>query len=105
MRPGPLTAVASCLLLAGASAEGEWQPPRVALSRTEFAQARAGEPQSALEGADAMWRIGESIASRPELIAHLIMVAKLKWIVGLLRKIDDPAFGWESRLRERGFFR
>ena len=36
MRPGVLTAVVPFLLIAGASAEGEWQPPRVALSRTEF---------------------------------------------------------------------
>jgi hypothetical protein len=66
---------------------------------------RAGEPQAALQAAEAMWHIGEGLASRPELIAHLIVAAKLKLIVGLLRKIDDPAFGWESRLRERGFFK
>ena len=36
MRPGVLTAVVPFLLFSGAPAEGEWQPPRVALSRTEF---------------------------------------------------------------------
>jgi hypothetical protein len=75
------------------------------LAARALMQVRARESQEALQAAEAMWRIGESFASRPELIAHLIVAAKLKLIVGLLRKIDDPAFGWESRLRERGFFR
>lgn len=74
------------------------------LAARALIQVRAGEPQQALQAAEAMWRIGESFASRPELIGQLIVAAKLKLIVGLLRKIDDPAFGWEERLRERGFF-
>ncbi|HEY1252939.1 MAG TPA: hypothetical protein VGH97_17290, partial [Thermoanaerobaculia bacterium] len=57
------------------------------LAARALMQARARESQEALQAAEAMWRIGESFASRPELIAHLIVAAKLKLIVGLLRKI------------------
>ncbi len=74
------------------------------LAAQALVRARAGETDAALDAAEAMWRMGESVASRPELIAHLIVAAQLRLIVGLMRKIEGPSFGWEARFRERRFF-
>lgn len=66
--------------------------------------ARAGEPEAALEAVEAMWRISESLAARPELISQLVVAAQLRLTAGLLRKIPGPSFGWETRLRDLDFF-
>src|SRR5262249_39763357 len=50
------------------------------LAARALMQARSHEPQSALQAAEAMWHVGEGLASRPELLAHLIVAAKLKMI-------------------------
>ncbi|HEU5249667.1 MAG TPA: serine hydrolase domain-containing protein, partial [Thermoanaerobaculia bacterium] len=64
----------------------------------------AGETDSALRTLDAAWRLNEVLSSRPELIAHLIVVAAAKIHVGVLRKLDSPAYGWSDRLRSRRLF-
>src|SRR5262249_8989923 len=48
---------------------------------------------------EAMWRLCESLASRPQLIAQMIVLGEARMVVGLLRKIDAPAFAWNERLR------
>jgi hypothetical protein len=74
------------------------------LAGRSLLQMRAGDPDSALVTIDGMWRLAASLAERPNLISHIIVIPQLRLVVGLLRKFDGPAFGWEERLRRRGFY-
>lgn len=64
--------------------------------------ARAGETDAAVETMEASWRLHGALLSRPELISQLIAIAVAKLQVGVLRKIDSPAYGWSERLRSPG---
>jgi hypothetical protein len=74
------------------------------LAARALVKARAGETDAALRTLDAGWRLNEVLSSRPELISQLIVVAAAKIHVGVLRKLDSPAYGWVDRLRSRRFF-
>jgi CubicO group peptidase (beta-lactamase class C family) len=74
------------------------------LAARALVKGRAGETDSALRTLDAAWRLNEVLSSRPELISQLIVVAAAKIHVGVLRKLDSPAYGWADRLRSRRFF-
>jgi hypothetical protein len=67
-------------------------------------QIRAGDSAPALETLEGMWRLVASLAEQPFLISHLIAVSQMRLIVGLLRKVEVPAFGWEERLRSRAYY-
>lgn len=74
------------------------------LAARALVKARGGETDAALRTLDAGWRLNESLSSRPELISQLIVVAAAKIHVGVLRKLDSPAYGWADRLRSRRFY-
>jgi CubicO group peptidase (beta-lactamase class C family) len=74
------------------------------LAARALVRARGGETDTALRTLDAGWRLNEVLSSRPELISQLIVVAAAKIHVGILRKLDSPAYGWADRLRSRSFF-
>jgi proline iminopeptidase len=74
------------------------------LAARALAKARGGETDAALRTLDAGWRLNEVLSSRPELISQLIVVAAAKIHVGVLRKLDSPAYGWADHLRSRRFF-
>jgi len=65
---------------------------------------RQGNPDAALQAAEAVWRIARSLAARPELLSELMAMNQARMAVGVLRKLRGPAYGWESRLREGQFF-
>jgi hypothetical protein len=69
------------------------------LGASALADAHRGETGTALQSAEAMWRLCQGLSSRPELMSHLIVVAEARFVVGLLRKIDSPAPEWLDRLR------
>jgi hypothetical protein len=69
------------------------------LGALALTQSRARDFDAALQTAEAMWRLCESLASRPELLSQLIGLAEARFLVGLLRKIDAPAFEWVDRFR------
>jgi hypothetical protein len=74
------------------------------LAVSALSQAARGDPEEALETLDAMWRLAQSMASRPELISQLITLNGIRFVVGVLRKLDVAAPGWEERMRSRSFF-
>jgi CubicO group peptidase (beta-lactamase class C family) len=74
------------------------------LAARALVKGRAGETDAALRTLDAAWRLNEVLSSRPELISHLIVAAAAKIHIGVLRKLDSPAYGWADRLRSRRFF-
>jgi len=74
------------------------------LAARALLQVRAGEVDEALATIEGMWTLGESLADQPYLISQLIATGQARLVVGLLRKVDAPAFGWEQRLRQRGFY-
>ena len=45
-----------------------------------------------------------SVAEHPYLISQLMAMAQIRLALGLLRKVDGPAFGWEERLGNRAFY-
>ncbi len=65
---------------------------------------RRGEHDAALQGLEGMWKLEEGLASRPEIISHVILLNETRSVVGILRKVDAPALEWVERLRGRGFF-
>jgi hypothetical protein len=67
-------------------------------------EVRAGDPDSALVTIEGMWRLAASLAERPNLISHMIVINHIRLVVGLLRKIDGPTFGWEARIRHPAFY-
>jgi hypothetical protein len=69
-----------------------------------LAKARRGETDAALQALEAAWRLNEAVSARPELISQLIAVAAAKITVGVLRKLDSPAYGWADRLRGGDLF-
>lgn len=69
------------------------------LGAQALVEARRKDVDAALQTADAMWRLCEGLSSRPELMSHMMVVAEVRYVVGLLRKIDAPAFDWLDRLR------
>lgn len=77
---------------------GHMQLQRLLVARF-LLQARRGETNGALQTLEAAWQLNEVLASRPELICHLIVVAAAKLHLGALRKLDAPAYGWSDRLR------
>jgi len=64
---------------------------------------RRKDEASALDAIEAIWRIAGSLAERPELLSQLTAIAQARLAVGLLRKVQSPAYGWETRLREGQF--
>ncbi|MDQ2970811.1 MAG: hypothetical protein M3R62_15260 [Acidobacteriota bacterium] len=62
-------------------------------------EARREDVESAERLLEASWRLNDALASRPELISQIILLAAAKFQVGALRKIDSPAYGWSERLR------
>lgn len=75
------------------------------LAARALVKARDGETDAALRTLDAGWRLNEELSSRPELLCQLIVAAAAKIHVGVLRKVDSPAYGWADRLRGRRFYR
>ncbi len=67
-------------------------------------QAARGDPDEALETLDALWRLAQSMASRPELMPQLIALPGARFATGVLRKLDVAALGWEDRMRSRALF-
>ncbi len=65
---------------------------------------RRGDSDSALEAIEAIWRIARSLTVRPELLSQLMAMVQARLAVGLLRKVQAPAYGWETRLREGQFY-
>lgn len=65
---------------------------------------RRGEHDAALQGLEGMWRLTQGLASRPDVISHVIAMTETKYVVGILRKVDAPALEWTERMRGRGFF-
>ncbi|HEY2798949.1 MAG TPA: hypothetical protein VGK26_13750, partial [Thermoanaerobaculia bacterium] len=65
---------------------------------------RRGEHDAVLQGLEGMWKLAESLASRPEIISHVILLQETRCVVGILRKVDAPALEWVERMRGRGFF-
>lgn len=61
--------------------------------------ARREDFESAEKLLEASWRLNDALASRPELISQIIVLAAAKLQAGALRKIDTPAYGWSQRLR------
>jgi CubicO group peptidase (beta-lactamase class C family) len=74
------------------------------LAARALVKARGGETDAALRSLDAGWRLNEVLSSRPEVISQLIVAAAAKIHVGVLRKVDTPAYGWTDRLRSRRFY-
>jgi hypothetical protein len=74
------------------------------LAARALLQIRAADSDAALVTIEGMWRVAESLADQPYLISQLIATIQARLVVGLLRKVDAPAFGWEQRMRQRGFF-
>jgi hypothetical protein len=77
---------------------------QVVLAAYALDQVRRADWYEALQTAEAMWRLCESLASRPELISQMMVLNEARLVVGLLRKIDAPALEWTDRLRGRAFF-
>lgn len=65
---------------------------------------RRGEHDAALQGLEGMWKLDEGLASRADIISHVILLNQTKSVVGILRKVDAPALEWVERMRGRGFF-
>lgn len=65
---------------------------------------RRGDQMSALQAVEGIWRIALSLADRPELLSQTVGTGQARLAVGLLRKTQSPAYGWETRLRDGQFF-
>jgi hypothetical protein len=74
------------------------------LAARALLQVRAGEDDGALATIEGMWRLAASLAEQPYLISQLMATGQARLIIGLLRKVNAPAFGWEQRLRQRAFY-
>ena len=81
---------------------GLGQLQRVLAARA-LLQLRAEDSDSALATIEGMWRLAASLADQPYLISQLIALREVRLVVGLLRKVDGPVFGWEQRLRQQPF--
>ena len=71
---------------------------RLLLSRA-LLEVRAGDSDAALQTLEACWNLNLAVRSRPELISQLILLAVAKVQLGVLRKVEVPAFAWTDRLR------
>ena len=76
---------------------------RLLLTRA-LLESREGKPDDAVQTLEASWRLNEELASRPDLMSHLIVVAVARLQTGVLRKVDSPAWGWSDRLRDGKLF-
>jgi hypothetical protein len=65
---------------------------------------RRGNSDDGLVVVEAMWRICEALAARPEVIAPLVALNQARYAEGVLRKIPAPAYGWSERLREQKLY-
>jgi len=74
------------------------------LAARALLQLRAKDDDSALATIEGMWRLAASLGEQPYLISQLIAIIQVRLVVGLLRKVDGPAFGWEQRLRQQPFY-
>ena len=74
------------------------------LGAQALTEVRRHEGDAALQTAEAMWQLCQELASRPELVSQMIVVAEARLVVGLLRKVDAPAFEWVERLRRTEFY-
>ncbi|MEO8431612.1 MAG: hypothetical protein ABI592_08895 [Acidobacteriota bacterium] len=79
---------------------GQLRIQRLLMARS-LVQARAGEPDAALQTLEASWRLMEGLRERPELISQLVALAASRLQAGVLRKIDAPAYVWPDRLRSQ----
>lgn len=57
-----------------------------------------GDAASAMLDADAGWRMGEAMETRPELISALITMASFRYPAGILRHVDGAGETWRRRL-------
>ncbi len=78
--------------------QGVMRLQRILLSRA-LVESRSGKNDDALQTLEASWNLNAPLRGRPEIICQLILLAMGKLQVGVLRKIDAPAFGWADRLR------
>lgn len=78
---------------------GIGQLQRILFSRA-LVECRAQRFDDALETLEACWRLNDALRMRPEVISQLILLAIAKPLVGVLRKIEVPAYGWPDRLRD-----
>ncbi|MCA1579825.1 MAG: hypothetical protein LC796_00240 [Acidobacteria bacterium] len=82
---------------------GHMRLQRLLLTRA-LLEASDGRPDDAIQTLEASWRLNESLASRPDFLSHLIVVAIARLQAGVLRKVDSPAYGWSDRLRDGKLF-
>ncbi len=75
-----------------------------ALTAAALQEIRRGDGEAALLTCEAIWRLAQSLAGRPDLVSHMIALNQARLVVGLLRKIDSVAPGWADRLRDRSLF-
>jgi hypothetical protein len=59
----------------------------------------AGENGRALQDAEAIWRLSDGLAHRPELISELIVIAERRMLMAALRPLDNPPPIWQERLK------
>jgi hypothetical protein len=74
------------------------------LGARALVEIRAGDSAAASQTLEAMWRLAEIDASRPGLFPLLIALADCRFIAGIARRLDAPAFEWIDRMRGRVFF-
>ncbi len=82
---------------------GHMRLQRLLMARA-LLEARDGLADDAVGTLEASWRLNEELASHPELISHLIVLAVARLQAGVLRKVDSPAWGWSDRMRDRKLF-
>lgn len=76
----------------------------IVLAARALDQARRADAEAALQTADAMWTLIQGLAFRPDMVSQILVPNAARMVVGLLRKIDSPAWGWMERFRGRGLF-
>jgi hypothetical protein len=76
----------------------------IVLAARALDQARRADADAALQTADAMWSLIESLAFRSDMASQILVPNAARMVVGLVRKIDSPAWGWMERFRRRGLF-
>jgi hypothetical protein len=75
-----------------------------ALAATAMLDIRSGDQVAALGACEAIWRLAQNLAGRPDLVSHMVALSQARLVVGLLRKIDSVAPEWADRLRGRSLF-
>jgi len=70
---------------------------RLFLADSQACLAR-GDQGLAAQDVDAVWRLSEGLAGRPELISQLVAMSMRRMAVVAVRHLDAPSPEWESRL-------